>query len=414
MVQVDVVTSRACLAMFIGLLVACGSSRPTVQGSPFERGKEALQQGRLADAVTALEAAQRKTPENIAVLRSLAQAYRRQGQFKAAVGVYDTILQSGDSQPADWLQAGHLRFGLSQYRQAMASYEKADSLEALDESGRIRRAMCATYIDEPERAMKWLLADKDRLKDNADYHLAVARTYVALSQPDSAVSAYRLASKLAASSPVPDSEAGAVFEAIGFQDRAIRAYQRALKRSPEHVPTLIRYGGVLVNTGNVLDAIPLLERAKRLAPDSVVVLSRLGAAFSAAGMLNEATATLQSAVALEPNQPALHSGLAEAAYRAGDLSLSAKHLRKALALDPERTLDANAFRQVRLMQVLIASRCESGVDSAKERKQLEAVWQKEGFSDETLQRSLSQVIGNADALKIIDSSIQACKRTRRK
>ncbi|MEC8024957.1 MAG: tetratricopeptide repeat protein, partial [Myxococcota bacterium] len=303
---------------------------------------------------------------------------------------------------------GNLRFGLAHYQQALASFERAKTIGELDVSSRVRRAMSATYVDKPKLALSWLTEDRDALKHLGSYHLALARTHVALSQPDEAIVSYRKASALEPQNPIPESEAGAVYEAIGFQHRATKAYFRALKRNGEHHPTLIRLGSILVSQGKVLDAIPYFERAKRLSPDNVVVLSRLGGAFSAAGMLPEAVSTLKAAIKLAPDRPELFSSLAEAAYRQGDLALAETQLRTAVSLDPSRTVDANALRYVVLMQEMVAMQCEGVKDAKAIQSTLQARWTHEGWSPDLVERELGRMLNDADALLVIDELSSKC------
>jgi tetratricopeptide (TPR) repeat protein len=375
---------------------------------PVARGKAALERGQLNEAVKALLKANAVEPDNHEVIRLLAQAYRRQGRYSEAIDRYEFLTKQADVRGDDWLELGHLRFALSDYSDALLAYESARKLEVLDASGRIRRAMSAIYLDKAPLALKWLKEDAETLKSEPAFYLTLARTHVALSQPDAAISAYQLAEKSNPVNPVPSSEAGAVYEALGFNRRALKAYERALSKSKEHHPTLIRYGRLLIAEGKALDAIPILERAKRVSPDSAVVLSHLGIAFSTVGMLKEASDTLREAIKLEPNRSELHSSYAEALYRRGELAKAETSLRESLRLRPERTVDQNALKQIVLVRELARAQCEGVRETQAIKSRLTTRWKTEKWSTESLQRRLTSVMADTEAMVLLDGVIRDC------
>ena len=395
-------------------LTGCGAGNVVTGASLFQDGRRAFEEGRLTAAAAAFEGARKEEPTNREVTRWLARTYQRTGRYADSIALYEALVEADPSVAADWTALGNLRFGLAHYQQALTSFERAKTIGDLDVSSRVLRAMSATYVDKPKLALSWLKEDRDALKHLGSYHLALARTHVALSRPDEAIASYRKASVLEPQNPIPESEAGAVYEAIGFKDRATKAYFRALKRNGEHHPTLIRLGSILVSQGKVLDAIPYFERAKRLSPDNVVVLSRLGSAFSAAGMLREAVSTLTAAIKLAPERPELFSSLAEAAYRQGDLALAETQLRTAITLDPLRVVDANALRYVVLMQEMVAIQCKGVKDAQTIQSALQARWTHEGWSPDLVERELGRMLNDADALLIVDELATKCSAKHRK
>jgi|GEM_PF-1107991 len=134
-------------------------------GELSQRGREALEAGRLAEAVDLLTRAERLAPLSPEVLFDLGQALDRSGQGEQAIPWLMRGLNLSPGQPAAWRQLGDHYFGRGEYASAQAAYGRLLMLQPNEEAALSRLAVCQRRLaqapphvaDQPPRLMVFLV-----------------------------------------------------------------------------------------------------------------------------------------------------------------------------------------------------------------------------------------------------------------
>ncbi|MCA1988297.1 MAG: glycosyltransferase [Desulfarculus sp.] len=164
-------------------------------GELSRRGREALEAGRLAEAVEILTRAERLAPLSPEVLFDLGQALDRSGQTEQAIPWLTRGLDLFPGQPAAWRRLGDYYFGRGEYASAQGAYGRLLMLHPADETANSRLAVCQRRLaqappcvaDQPPRLLVFLVGglSLDLIKMPAP-HFLMGRAWGELLLPDRA------------------------------------------------------------------------------------------------------------------------------------------------------------------------------------------------------------------------------------
>jgi tetratricopeptide (TPR) repeat protein len=399
------------LCLFSVLFLGCSGATTQVAKDSRSKGQQALDQGRVGDAVDAFKADLQENPGNTESQRLLAMAYKRKGDFISAIKALNKVVKTDPTDGVAWKSLGQLQFALGHYRHAQVALRNARSAGDFSPQTAAQLAESLLQLAQPNAALELLAIALKHYPRDSQLHLTRGRVLRARNKPDEAVVAFRYAARLDTKNAEAPLEAGKTYEQMGFSKRSVKYYKEAVKRQPDHVTSLVRLGHILIQTGKLQEAIPVLERAALLDPQNAIIRNNLGVAFSASGLSQKAVNAYQEAIKLGLRSPAVHSNLAEAHYLSGHLEDAERELQIVLGMDPSRQLDQAAIRRIVVMNELVKAHCSSKKQPSPAliKKRVQTRWKKkkwkDGFEDAliTLQR-------DSAAMAIVGREVDRCRK----
>jgi putative PEP-CTERM system TPR-repeat lipoprotein len=293
-----------------------------------------LQQGRVADAMAALERARIAAPADPRPTIALAELYQRSGDGKRALDLLAPAAGDAADQPLPLIAARarlssaagkapqardalrtllardpaslDARLGLIAASMQDRDYEAARTLvqEGLRLSPR-NYQLLSSYpaIDLKATGIDAALATADRLrKQNQDFELARALrgdVYMEAQQYGDAAEAYEAANAAAPSQTLAMREANALARA-GHPDQAADVLRRWLTRDPGDVAALKALASLDIATGKLDEALDSLQKAIGQSPRDAVALNNLAWLYQQMGD-GRAREIAQKAYVLLPN-----------------------------------------------------------------------------------------------------------------
>jgi tetratricopeptide (TPR) repeat protein len=231
-------------------------------------------------------AATQESPELIRARILLGDLFRAEGNYKAALDEYETVVKLDPYSPSGFYRLGLAYQFLQRFLEAKDAYKKALELK----------------------------------EDDADSHMNLGLVYLALGDPEQAVIHTKRAIEIAPSSPDALANYGVVLDVIGDHVGAQRALLSSLEISGDKPATLLNLAQNLLGQGRGREAQEVLERFFKTS-DSPIARKRMGDAMALQGLAADAVAEYERAIKLDPNYfPALNEAgrVIIQRYRAGN------------------------------------------------------------------------------------------------
>ena len=263
-------------------------------------GAALLDQNRLPESVSALQAALSAAPEFAAARVDLARAYRRAGRAAQAREEVRRVLEKQPHHALAWLAYADTLVDLGQYEDARIAFERA----RLSDPHRVR-------IEQAAKAL------------SADDRKGSEQIFRAILQEDPAHTGALCG-------------LAAVSLAADRSHDAERLLRHALKQS-EHLPLAHRgLGPVLVAQGRLPEAQAVTEHLQRLEPLSPQTWVTTAAVATRLLRQEEALAAYERALELRPEETGLRMSIGHVQKTLGLRAASEASYKAALALDPGR------------------------------------------------------------------------------
>lgn len=283
---------------------AAGPSGTTPASDSISAARHLLDQGKLDDAIAALEELARKAPNSPGLEAALGKAYYQKREFEKAANHLEIALKQ-DSNDAESTQLLGLSYHLlNRVQQAIPLLEKVQSL-----------------LPRPDVTGSYLLGiDYLRSYQDGKARAAFARMFSV--PPDSAQAYVVLAQMMIREQ---------------FEDKAIPELQKGLEIDP-HVPMAhFLLGEMYLFKSQVEPAI--VEFKKELAENPVLWLAywRMGDAYTRLEQWDAAEAALKQSVWLNPDFTGPYILLGKVELTKGDAALAAGFLERALKMDPNNS-----------------------------------------------------------------------------
>jgi len=260
--------------LFLLALPGCGSYSPL--DSPYNRGVEYYDQGRLGEAIREYRRAIEEDPQNYRARFNLAVCFQDQGKLDAALREYGETLRIQPRNARALVNMASILTLQGKDREALELLEGA--VQADPDSGFPRSSLGAYY----ER------------KGDLDRALAEYRKSVAI-EPEHITGHYRL---------------GKLLQESGKLDEALAEFEAALAVDPDDVASLLASAGAREAGGDEKGASLYLERALVFVPrrgDLWLWISRL---YEAQDRLEDAVSALWRARAILPEDSTIRPRLA--------------------------------------------------------------------------------------------------------
>ena len=235
----------------------------------FEDAHWDLVAGRLIPAREKLAAVVREDPGNPVFLDTLAHAYRRLGDYPAAIAWYRKAVAA----------------------QPSASDTRYDLAVTLQEAGRLPEA-----LHEIEQALQ-----RDSSRPEAFDVLGIAR--LSEGKPEEALAQFDRAAALDPASPRTQNNRGNVLRELKRLDEAEAAYRRAIALAPSYADPWNGLGALEVEQGRPKEAVVCFARAIALAPENHEARLNLGIALETAGDLASAVSAYRDFLRASKDDP---------------------------------------------------------------------------------------------------------------
>lgn len=311
-----------------------------------------LEQGETVVAVKLLTEMLGRQPRNEKALMLLADAYRAQKNFNAALETCDTLERFHPNRETVALMRGGLLRQLNRPAEARAAFEEAlvrnpDSVQALDElvildvqdrhmDQALARVQAAIARRPDEAALRITLGKLNMIRKSPAEaeealrkaveldpkislgHVLLARLYLDTDRPDLAIESLR---QVLSRNPRDEGAAmlmASLEEKRGNIEAARKAYEDLLKVVPNAAPALNNLACLLEkNTKELERAYELARRARELLPGDPQVADTLGWILYRKSEYKLAAAMLRENVAANPASGLAHYRLGAALYMLG-------------------------------------------------------------------------------------------------
>jgi tetratricopeptide (TPR) repeat protein len=269
-----------------------------------QAGTDALNQGRLNDAIGEFRKVTELAPDLPAAFASLGQAYMQNGDYEAAIAPLKRALELNPELIGARQMLGYALLSAGYAAESIPYLEKVQALDALGvaqlKSGKLVEAisnLLASLAKRPGDAdlMYYLGRASGMLSkqtfdslqssqpDSARAHQILAETYTVLKNIPAAEKEYREAIRLRPATPGLHLGLGELYVAASQWEKAEPEFRAETKLQPGDAEAAFRLGDTLLREGKIKEARVALERAGRLGPDMPETLYSLGKAASLDG-----------------------------------------------------------------------------------------------------------------------------------
>ncbi len=309
-------------------------------------GGELLQQGRLDEAVTAIETSIKIAPENAAAHVNLGNALWKKGDVRGAFDAYQKGLSiEPDNLGAHLnlgnalLQTGRVAEAIDHYQQVLSSKPDFSTAhtnlgDAFLQAGRIEDAINeyhAALENNPRdveahanlgaaTAQKGSFEEaighfRDALKIDPNFtiaHTNWGNAELQSGHPEEAINHHREVVKIAPTVGKNHTRLADTLARVGRLDEAVAEYNRAVEIDANDAEAQANLGTILAQRHETEDAIAHLEAALKAKPDFAIAHTNLGHLLLQRGQLDDAIAHYQEALKSSPNSTPAKRGLAMA------------------------------------------------------------------------------------------------------
>ncbi len=308
---------------------------PQASSSIDQKAAEDFQEGRVADAESALRSVLRADPRDLPALSLMAVVLDSQRKYSEAEEFYGRALQIAPGSPVilnnlgnHYLATGNLKKAEESFRRVVAidphhananlqladmSVQRKDGAEALACLSRLAatsqsqpiaqllKAQALLLVGNCKSAMPVLSALEEKTEQDPSYSFSIGLGYAQCQEYDRAEKSFSEALKADPSNFDVLYNLGVAARRGGHLERAQQVFEAALRSKPEDVDALYAYGDLLSATKDFLAASAVLYRAARLAPGRADVLLLLAQATEALGYYEDTSSTLEKYLKLRPN-----------------------------------------------------------------------------------------------------------------
>jgi tetratricopeptide (TPR) repeat protein len=295
---------------------------------------------REAEAVTAYQQAIELEPRP-SVYNGLGDVYTALGRYDEALAAYQKARQLNPELPWPYHNLGLLAEHQGDYQAAVPLYQQAlerhvrdkDKAVTWDNLGNVYAALGES--EEAISAYRW--AGVLNPKFASPWH-GLGDVLSRLNRSEEAIAAYRQAIALDPNEPWPYHNLALIYAQQEEYERAIELYQQAL---PHHRDERGRaasghnLGNAYRAAGHTAEALAAYEQAVELDPQQALYFDSLGDLYALLERDEEAVAAYQQAVKLDPNFALSHNSLGRVFSRLGRADEAIAAYQQVISLNPE-------------------------------------------------------------------------------
>jgi tetratricopeptide (TPR) repeat protein len=337
------------LSLLIWLATAAAASAlPETSDRDFARGVRLQQQGDLAGARAAYEAALRSDARRIDVLSNLGLVYAGLHDYTRALETFQAALKLAPGQLIVLFNLGVTALEAGRYqeaREALAQVVAGDGSNqqarhflalALLKQGRLDAGilelerviaaqpenldvvytLCSAYLRTAQlKRAKQLIDGRLAGQDTAEAHMLRGSYQLAARNYAEAIAELRRAQQLNPALPDVGSRLGEGHALAGSRDTAIQVFEEQLMKNPSDFEALAFLGWLYLESDRPGDARSVLERARRIRPEDPDVLFHIARLAQREERDDEVLALLERVVSLRPGYTQAHVLLAQVYFR---------------------------------------------------------------------------------------------------
>jgi tetratricopeptide (TPR) repeat protein len=320
----------AVLFLFAGTSLA----HPQASSSIVQKAATDFEEGRVADAESALESVLRADPRDLSALSLMAVILDSQRKYSEAEEFYRRALQIAPRSTAllnnlgnHYLATGNPKKAEESFRRVVAvdphhgnanlqladmSVERKDGAKALECLSRLAatdqgqpvaqllKAQALVLVGNCKSALPVLSALAEKTDQDPHFSFSIGLAYAQCQQFDRAEKSFSEALRAEPSNFDVLYNLGVAARRAGHLERAQQVFEAALRSKPEDVEALHAYGDLLIAIKDFLTASAVLDRTARLAPDRADVLLLLAHATEELGYYEDTASTLEKYLKLRP------------------------------------------------------------------------------------------------------------------
>jgi tetratricopeptide (TPR) repeat protein len=257
---------------------------------------------------------QNNASQKNAVLRNVALAYYKKGDFTNAADQFETLHKSLPNDVGIAVLLGYSDVQLGKADAAVALLEPLESRNAANLD--FEYAYGSALIKAGRRREGAVRIEHVATSSNsADAYLLAGSTFLDLNEYDAARRDLDTALKLDPKLPRVQTLAGTARDKTGAIKEAEEAFREALKVNPDDFDANLYLGAILSKRRDLDEARPYLERAVRLNPTSSMAGYEMGLLQSTSGQYQAAADQLEKVVKTDPDWLEPHIELASLYYR---------------------------------------------------------------------------------------------------
>jgi len=198
----------------------------------------------------------------------------------------------------------------------------------------------AGALAEQDKLDEAIFHYRQALQTKPDYteaHNDLGSALAAQGRLNEAISHYRRALEIEPDYIQVHYNLGSILLKMGKLEEAISHFSQALQIKPDYVHAHCGLGIALQSQGKLYEAISHYRRALQIKPDYAEAHSNLGDAHVELGRLDEAISHYHQALQIDPNSAHVHCNLGIATWAKGELDQAVSHYRQALRIKPDHT-----------------------------------------------------------------------------
>jgi len=326
---------RTALCAVLFLFAGTSLALPQASSSIVRKAATDFQEGRVADAESALESVLHNDPRDLSALSLMAVIRDSQRKYSEAEEFYRRALQIAPTSTAllnnlgnHYLATGNPKKAEESFRRVVAvdphhananlqladmSVERKAGAAALECLSRLAatdqgqpvaqllKAQALVLLGNCKSAMPVLSALEEKTDQDPQFSFSIGLGYAQCQQYDRAERSFSEALRADPSNFDVLYNLGVAARRAGHLERAQQVFEAALRSRPEDVDALYAYGDLLIATKDFLTASAVLYRTARLAPDRADVLLLLAHATEELGYYEDTARTLEKYLKLRPN-----------------------------------------------------------------------------------------------------------------
>ena len=292
-------------------------------------GKLYLNQGRLPEAITALEAALRLSPGLWEYADWLGLACLRAGRTEDAETAFRQAARAAPWSPAPRLHLAQLYDRLGRPEDSGRERRIFARLRPLQDRAELYEGKVGDYPDSPHarQLLGLVYLEQGRVPEALQEFKEILRL-----DPGFAAAHHAI---------------GRVLQAGGRLPQAVRSLERACELDPELLDAHVDLGTAYHGSGRYDLAVEAYQRALALDPERPLVYSNLGMAHAMAGRFEAAAEAFRQGLERAPDSIDLHEALGQVYARQGRLREAVAEWETVLRLAPGHQRATAAIREVR-------------------------------------------------------------------
>lgn len=368
------------------------STESTDIGDLRERGFSLHERGALHEAENAYRVILRERPDDFEVRHALGILAAQTGRFDQALVLIKPVLRAKESASA-WSDLGNAHLGMSQFEDAVQSYDRALALDPALAPAHLNRGHALRNIARPAEALSsyeaacaaWpqflearmslgnSLLERNRFEealaaydraiairgDHAEAHLGRSSALLGLDRPQEALRSCRTAIELRADYADAHMTCGLALRALQSPHAALASYDRAIAIKADYAEAFFNRGNLLATLSQPDQALDSYERAVAIQPGFAAAHFNHGNVHRELRQWQAALASYDRAIAADAERADAYCNRALALRELNQHDAALASYERAIALRPGDAAAylgrGNLFYELRRVDAALAS-----------------------------------------------------------